>query len=639
VTTGSGEQSKFRQLKGAPSIITKILLGAIPFFGIIYVANIPAYSGLLIVKQQYVGLFLTLALISTFLNTPVSKRSSRYKLPWYDIVLALLATVVGGNIVAFYPELMPRLGIITPTNVVLGLIAILLVLEASRRLLGYPVVGIGVLFILYARFAHLLPGILHHKEMPWQRLPIYLYLDPGSLLGIPLFVSATIVFAFILFGQFLFAVGAGQFLSNVAAALLGRYRGGPAKVSVVASALFGSLSGSASANVATTGIITIPLMKRVGYDPNFAAAVEATASTGGLLLPPIMASTAFIMAEFLGIPYVQIAIAAFVPAILYYVAVFAQVHLRAAKDNLKGLPPQDIPSLKNVMKQGWIYVFPVVALLYFLFWLRFRPEASAVYATAVTLLVGLLTKQGRLNLGKFLFILRGSGQAVLDIAIVGGLAGFVIGALSLTGLGISLSNALVVLSGGSGLLLLILAAGAAIVLGMGMPITATYIVLVILIAPALVQTGIQPLAAHLFVMYFGAMSFLTPPVCVAAYVAAGIAGSDPMKTGFQGMRLGIVAYVVPFVFAFSPALLLMGSAGSILLTVIGVLLAVVFIAVAFEGYLFDRLNILKRVGFGLSGFMLIMPHLAITAVGLLLAALLFLWEFRRRRDRGHFWLL
>jgi len=361
--------------------------------------------------------------------------------------------------------------------------------------------------------------------------------------------------------------------------------------------------------------------------------VEAVASTGGLIMPPVMAATAFIIAEFLEIPYAQVAIAAFIPAVLYYVAVFVQVDGEAVKERLKGLPPQELPPLGKVMKQGWPFVIPVIVLIYCLFVLYLRPQTSGIYAVGATLLIGLFRKETRTALRRMLTILADTGRGLLDVGIICGLAGYVVGVVSLTGLGHSLSLALVNISGGNVLVLLFLAAMGSIILGMGMPITATYVLLAILIAPALVQLGIQPLAAHLFIMYFGAMSFLTPPICIAAYVASSIAGSEPMRTGFLGMRLGIVAYVVPFVFCYAPALLLAGPINDIILVVTAVALGVISIAIAFQGYLFDKLNGLKRIGFGLGGFMLIVPNLMTNGIGLLLGILLLLWEYQRRRSR------
>jgi TRAP transporter 4TM/12TM fusion protein len=626
----SAPPSKYRQTRGVIGVFSKIVLSIIPIVGTIYVTHIPEYLNLAVYKEQYLALVLTLLLISTFLTVPATIKSSREKFPWYDAVLVILSILTGGYVFVLYGEIIPTLGYLMTHRMIFAAIMIILVLEAARRLVGWPIVIIGILLILYAPYAYLLPGVFNARMIPWGRVLINLYLSPGSLLGIPLGVAGTIVFSFIFFGRLLFSVGGGRFLSELALGLMGRYRGGPAKVAIVASSLFGSLSGSASANVAMTGIITIPLMKKIGYKPHVAGAIEAVASTGGLIMPPIMAATAFIMAEFLDVPYPTVAISALIPAVLYYVAVFAQVHLEAVKEGLKGLPREDIPSLKGVIKQGWFYLIPAFVLLYCLFVLYMQPSASALYAVGTTALVSLFKKDTRkIVIGKAWTILQDTGRGLLEVGIICAIAGFVIGSISLTGLGLSLSDALVALSGGNVFVLLLLAALGAIILGMGMPVTATYIMLVILIAPALVKLGIEPLAAHLFIMYFGVMSFLTPPVAIAAYVAASIARAEPLQTGFTGVRLGIIAYVVPFVFALSPSLILLGPTGKIFLTVTTALFGTLFLSVAFVGYLFDRLSVWKRIWFAVGAFGLIAPKLIGCYIGLLLIVPLFLWELRK----------
>ena len=626
----SAPPSKYRQTRGVIGVFSKIVLSIIPIVGTIYVTHIPEYLDLAVYKEQYLALVLTLLLISTFLTVPATIKSSREKFPWYDAVLVILSILTGGYVFVLYGEIIPTLGYLMTHRMIFAAIMIILVLEAARRLVGWPIVIIGILLILYAPYAYLLPGVFNARMIPWGRVLTNLYLSPGSLLGIPLGVAGTIVFSFIFFGRLLFSVGGGRFLSELALGLMGRYRGGPAKVAIVASSLFGSLSGSASANVAMTGIITIPLMKKIGYKPHVAGAIEAVASTGGLIMPPIMAATAFIMAEFLDVPYPTVAIAALIPAILYYVAVFAQVHLEAVKEGLKGLPRNNIPSLKSVIKQGWFYLIPAAVLLYCLFVLYMQPSASALYAVGTTALVCLFKKNTRrIVMHKAWTILQDTGRGLLEVGIICSIAGLVIGSISLTGLGLSLSDALVTLSGGNVLVLLFLAAIGAIILGMGMPVTATYIMLVILIAPALIKLGIEPLAAHLFIMYFGVMSFLTPPVAIAAYVAASIARSEPLQTGFTGVRLGIIAYVVPFVFALSPSLILLGPVSKILLTVTTAFFGTVFLSVAFVGYLFDRISVLKRICFAVGAFGLITPKLIGCYIGLLLIVPLFLWELRK----------
>ena len=625
-------EEKYRSLSGLSRGVSTALLAAMPLLLIVYILDIHTYMGLAFYKEQYLGIFLALFLGSTFINLPGSKASARNKVPWYDALLAVICFTIFGNVALFYPDLVIRVGFADMSQAIMGLIAIILVFEAVRRIIGYPLVIIGLALVFYARFAYVFPGLLNARGVSWRRLFSFIYLDPNSLLGIPTGVASTMVLGFLLFGACLFMVGGGEFLSNIALALMGKQRGGAAKVAVIASALFGSLSGSPSANVAVTGIVTIPLMKRTGYSSRFAGAVEATASTGGLVLPPVMGITAFMMAEFLGLPYYQIALSAVIPAVLYYVALLTQVHLEAVKTGIKGLPRTELPALKEVLKKGWIYVIPILGLLYFLFLKHLNPTASAVYSGAMMVLVGLAKGENRRGFGgKLLHTLRDTGRQVLVVGAACSVAGIVIGSVSLTNLGLSLSKTLIAVSGGNSLILLFLAAIGAIILGMGMPIAATYIMLVILIAPALVQTGIEPLAAHMFINFFGAMSFVTPPVCVACFVAAGIAESTPMKTGFTSMRLGISAYLVPFAFCYSTALLLMGSGNDIAMSAMATILAVISIAIGLSGHLFGRLNILKMALFVVGGIMLMMPQLMIVAIGLLLFLVMFGWEWRMRR--------
>ncbi|HEY5572998.1 MAG TPA: TRAP transporter fused permease subunit, partial [Anaerolineales bacterium] len=405
---------------------------------------------------------------------------------------------------------------------------------------------IVLLFFFYAHYAFLFPGALYGQGVPWSRLVNYLYLDPNSLFGVALQVAATVVFSFVFFGQFLFSTGGGLYFTEGALALFGRYRGGPAKVSVVASSLFGTMSGSAVANVVVDGPITIPMMIRTGYRPEVAAAVEAVASTGGQIMPPVMGAAAFLMATFLGISYTQVALAALLPALLYYISLFIQVDLQAARYGLRGLSKEELPNFKHILSQGWLFLFPISVLVYVLFFTGLEAEVAGLYATGAVFLVSFLKKASRVTFRKLLIILEKTGESLLEIAVVSAVAGLIIGIVALTGLGFTFSRAVVSMAGGNFFLLLVLAAVAAGILGMGMTVTAAYILVVILVAPALVQLGIDPLTAHMFVFYFAVLSFLTPPVCLAVYAAAAIGGTNLLRTAFQAMRLAIVAYVVPF---------------------------------------------------------------------------------------------
>ena len=628
-------EGKSRSLTGGSKRFLHILLCMMPIACIIYILDIQTYLNWAFYKEQYLGLFLLLFLASVFIGIPAHRRASIDSVPWYDWGLAAISAVVFGNVMLSYNDLVMMSGFATPSMVIMGGLAVLLILEAARRVVGLPLIIVGIILLLYARFAYLFPSLLKARGVSWSRLFTSLYIDPNSILGIPTGVAGGMVIAFLLFGASLFMVGGGEFLSDLAMALMGRQRGGAAKVAVIASGLFGSLSGSASANVAVTGAVTIPLMKKTGYSPTFAGAVEATASTGGLILPPVMGITAFMMAEFLGLPYYEVALSAAIPAVLYYVALLLQVHLRALEKGIVGLSPADLPTLGSVFKKGWPFVIPVIALLYFLFIMHLNPTASAVFASAIVILVGLYRKENRTGFfNKLIVIFIDTGRQTLIVAAACSVAGIVIGSVSVTNLGLNLSDALIVASGGSAFLLLVLAAIGAVILGMGMPIAATYIMLVILIVPALEHAGIPPLAAHMFINFFGAMSFVTPPVCVAAYVAAGIAKSKPMETGFLSTRLGIGAYLVPFAFCYSTGLLLIGSWTGIVYALLPTTIGIVFIAIGLAGYCTRRLDLMHRAIFIIAGLGLLFPTTPYRLAGLFLGGLFLLkllWQKKSKQ--------
>ncbi len=604
----------------------------IPLTGIISILNVPLYLGFTFYIQQYLAVFFALTMAAVFLVVPANKRISSNHLPWYDGLFALSGFLIGSYVTLFYFDIIETMGLLLPTRVLLGAIAILLILEGTRRLLGWPILVIVLLFFFYAHYAFLFPGALYGQGVPWSRLVNYLYLDPNSLFGVALQVAATVVFSFVFFGQFLFSTGGGLYFTEGALALFGRYRGGPAKVSVVASSLFGTMSGSAVANVVVDGPITIPMMIRTGYRPEVAAAVEAVASTGGQIMPPVMGAAAFLMATFLGISYAQVVLAAILPALLYYISLFIQVDLEAARDGLRGLSKEELPNFKHILSQGWLFLFPISVLVYVLFFTGLEAEVAGLYATGAVFLVSFLKKASRVTFRKLLIILEKTGESLLEIAVVSAVAGLIIGIVALTGLGFTFSLAVVSMAGGNFFLLLVLAAVAAGILGMGMTVTAAYILVVILVAPALVQLGADPLTAHMFVFYFAVLSFLTPPVCLAVYAAAAIGGTNVLRTAFQAMRLAIVAYVVPFIFAYKPALLLRGSMAEILIAVVTAIPGVALLAIGVEGYLFRVLSLPKRVVFIVGGLGLMTPGLATDALGLAIAAPVLIWELAARKQ-------
>jgi len=627
--------SKFRSLSGPADILTRALLSALTLLGAAWALGFHQSLPWAFFNQQYLGLFLALALASIFLGVKARTKEPGDRVPWHDWFFAAAGLLVGGYVAVMYPTIAYRLGILSPDRWILGGLAVLLVLEATRRVAGGTLAWVALACVLYARFAYLFPGLLYAKGSSWQRIASYLYLDSSGILGVPLDVAATVLVAFIFFGQALYAVGGDKFLIDLALVAMGRYRGGSAKVSIVSSALFGMVSGSAVANVAVNGAISIPLMKRSGYAPHTAAAIEAVASTGGQIMPPVMGAAAFLIAEFLNISYGQVALAAAIPACLYYLALFVQVDLEAAKHRLAGLPAAQIPKFREVMRRGWVFLIPLAVLVYTLMAEDWPAGKAGMAAVIAVFAVGALRKETRPNFQSILLSIQATGRTMLDIAAITALAGLVIGTLQLSAIAFKLSLLLVTISGGHALLLLFLTALGCLFLGLPLPTTVVYIMLAVLAGPALVQVGVLPLAAHLFLFYFGMISLITPPDCLPVYVAAAIAHADFWKTGWTGMRLAIAAYIVPFVFAFHPALILVGTAREIILAVITASLGVFFLAAGCAGYLFRPLGWWKRGALWLASLLLLLPKwsgawLIADAAGLALALCIFFWERSKR---------
>jgi TRAP transporter 4TM/12TM fusion protein len=624
--------SKFRRLSGAARRVERTLLVALTLISATWATQVHHRLPWAFFNEQFLGLFLGVALASVFVAVKARGREAGDRVPGYDWALSALGLVVGGYVAVMYPTIAYRLGELTPDRVVLGASAVLLVLEAARRLAGGTLAWVALACILYAKFAWLFPSLLYAKGSSWSRIVSYLYLDTNGVFGVPLQVAASVLVAFIFFGHALYAVRGDRFLMEIAMVLMGRYRGGAAKVAVVSSALFGTVSGSAVANVAVNGAFSIPLMKQAGYPAHMAAAIEAVASTGGQIMPPVMGAAAFLIAEFLNISYGQVALAAAIPACLYYLALFTQVDLEAARTGMAGLPPERIPRLRAVMRHGWVFLVPLAVLVYTLMIASWEAGPAGMAAVIVTFGVGLLQREHRPTLARVVTSVEETGRTLLDIVAITALAGLVIGTLNLSGFIFKVSMLLVAISGGHTLLLLLVTALGCLFLGLPLPTTVVYITLAVLIAPALVQVGIHPLAAHLFLFYFGMISLITPPDCLPTYTAAAMARADFWKTGWTGMRLAIAAYVVPFVFAFHPALILVGTWTDIVTTVITSALGTILIGVGCAGYLVRPLGWGRRAWAIAAGLLLFMPSVpgiaeyVFDAAGLLVAGALVGWE-------------
>lgn len=566
--------------------------------------------------QRVVHLLFALTLV--FLTYPAKKGKSIWK-PGNVILVTLSAVSVGYLLLNFDYVTSVRLVAITPMSIaekVLGFILILLLLEAGRRVIGWILPAIALVALAYTFLGPYLPGIFHHGGYDLQRVLELNFLTTNAIFGVPLGVSSTYIVLFIIFGAFLNASGLGQFFLDFAKIIAGRSPGGPAKVAVFSSGLMGSVSGSAVANVVTTGSFTIPTMKRLGYQPHFAGAVEAVASTGGILMPPVMGSVAFIMSEFTGIAYIEIVKYALVPAILYYFSIYLMVHFEALRLGLRGLSKDEIPNVKDSIAKNWHLTIPLVVLVVLLI-KRYSPMISVIYSIFSLIIVAYLRPHTRMGIKEIMSALESGAKGSLLVVMACALSGIIIGSVSLTGLGIRFTSSIVDLAGGNLILILILTAIAAIILGMGLPSVVSYMLLLALVIPALTSLGVPLVAAHFFAIYFSTTAFFTPPYAVAAFAAAGIAGSDVMRTGFTAMRLGMASYIIPFMFVFGPPLLLLGSFTDTLLAIPTALLGIVALAVAGIGFMKAKMGILERIIAFVAALLLIKPGLATDLVGIL----------------------
>ncbi len=625
-------ESRVRRPVGIMAIVISVVAISMSVFQF-YTSG---FGSLLALKQRAVHLAFALSL--TFLIYPRSTKEflkNKTKIPFYDIVLSILGAGVCLYLVVLYKELVIRAGLPTKLDLIMGGIAILLVLEATRRITGPALPIVVIVFLIYSYFGQMMPGFFAHRGYSLERIIEHLYAGTEGIFGIPLGVSSSFVFLFILFGAVLNKTGMSKFFIDVAMALAGHTTGGPAKVAVIASGFFGSISGSSVANVVSTGTFTIPLMKSIGYRKDFAGAVEAAASTGGQIMPPVMGAAAFIMAEFLGIPYIRIAAAAAIPAIIYYLAVGTMVHLEACKYGLKGLPKEQLPRLSKVLKQKGHLLIPIVGLVYFLV-RGYTPLFSAFWAIVMCLAISMIKAETRLNLRKLGEAFEDGAKTALGVATACACAGMVVGATTLTGLGLKIANGLVILGGGNLILTLFFTMVASIILGMGLPTTAKYVILSIMAAPALIELGVHPIAAHLFILYFGVIADLTPPVALAAYAGAGISGGNSMNTGFIAVRLAAAGFALPYVFCLDSGLMFLngGSIGHGLILIVTSLAGVLSLGAATEGYLFDHTKIYERVILIISALALIDPGWLTDSVGIGLLAVVIILQKRRISKRS-----
>lgn len=575
---------------------------------------------------------LCFGLVLIFLLYPARKSWSREKMNPLDAILAVLSVVATMYLVVNYKELVTRAGMNTPTDIAIGVIGVLLVFEATRRTVGWPMLTVALVFLAYAFLGPYMPGILAHRGVSFDELVSHLYFTTEGIFGVPMGVSSTFIFLFILFGAYLDATGLGKFFIDFANALAGWAVGGPAKVAVLSSGLMGTVSGSSVANVAGTGSFTIPMMKKLGYRPSFAGAVEAAASTGGQLMPPVMGAAAFLMAEFVGVPYIEVVKAAVIPALLYYTGIWLSVHYEAKKYGLKGTPREELPKFGPLLREKGHLALPLIVIVYLLV-TGYTPMRAALYAIGLTIVCACLRKNTRITFKQFVEGLIVGAQSVLGVLIACASAGIIIGVVTKTGVGLKLATALLDLAGGKMLPAMFFTMITSLILGMGVPTTANYVITSTIAAPALVQMHVPVLAAHMFAFYFGIVADVTPPVALAAYAGAGIAGANPMKTGVTAAKLAIAAFVVPYIFVLAPQLLMINAtAPTILMAMVTAIIGMWGLSLAMIGFCQHPLNVLQRIAFFIGGLCLIIPGSMTDLIGI---AILFLgYQWQRRNSGG-----
>lgn len=618
-------EARFRDLAGWQALLVTAVAVGLSLFHF-YTAG---FGLLLAIKQRAFHLGVVLFLV--FLLYPMTEKSSKTKTPWYDYILAALAAYGCFYLIINFDALLMRTGLPTQMDVIMGFLTVSLLLEATRRVSSPVLPVIAVCFLVYCYYGRYFPALFQHRGFNILRIVNHMYLGTEGVFGIPIEVSATFVFMFILFGSVLEQTGMGRFIIDLAMALAGGAMGGPAKVAVISSGLMGSISGSSVANVCTTGMFTIPLMKSVGYKPYFAGAVEAVASTGGQIMPPVMGAAAFIMAQFMGVPYLHVAAAAVVPALLYYFAVIVQVHFEASRLGLKGLPREQLPKLGPLMKTRGHLLLPLFGIIYFLV-AGYTPLKAAFNGILITVAVSYFNKQTALTPKKMLIALESGARGALGVACACATVGIIVGTATLTGLGLRIASAIVTIAHGMLLPTLLLTMVTCILLGAGLPTTANFIVTSTMAAPALFELGVPPMAAYMFVLYFGIAADLSPPVALAAYAGAGIAGDDPMKTGMTAVKLALAGFIVPFIYVFNPMLVLVDATPvRFILAVLTACLGVFLLGMATIGHYKIKLPVYLRALALVGALGLLVPGTVTDIAGLAIMAVIHFIQVTRAK--------
>ncbi len=613
-------KGKQREFKGKLHYGVLFFAAFVGFFHIYYSAVGPPYALL------YRNIHWMLIAVLVFMCFPFSKKSPRDRPQLIDIASVLASLVVGLYLIINIEDIAGRAGAPTTADWILGMLLALLVLDAARRTVGWPIVIIATLFLVFSYYGPWMPGFLRHPGQGVERLFSFLYLTDAGIFGIPLGVSSRFILLFIIFGSYLEKAGAGLFFKDLSVALTGRYVGGPGKASILFSGFIGSITGSSTANVVTTGTFTIPLMKKLGYKPAFAGGIEADASTGGQILPPVMGAAAFVMAEYLGVAYVTVMVAAIIPAAFYFITTYYMVHFKALKEGLKPIPKEEVPNLRQVLKSGFYYFAPLV-LLVLLLVQGYTPMRSVLFAIGITIVISWFKRETFMGPYEIVVATAEGVKKALEVIAACAAAGIIIGVVTLTGLGVSFSTLVEHLAGESLFAGLIYTLIASIILGIGVPTTAKYIILATLVAPALHNLGAPLLAAHLFILYFGTDADITPPVGLAAYAAAGISGAHPIATSIEAFKMGITAFIVPFMFIYGEALLMQGPVQWIIVAILTGILACVGLGAAVQGYFVRVMPWWHRVILFVGAVMLMEASLTWDLVGLALAGFVFSIEF------------
>jgi len=596
-------ESATRKLEGVFKWIVFIGLIAFSVFQVVF----SIFQVLPIQKLLSIHLGFALALI--FLLFPARRKSKKKtSVAWYDLILAVLSVGVGSYLPIMFDTIVNRIGVMTTLDFTVGLIGILLVLEATRRAVGMPIMIIALIFLAYAYFGPYMPGFLIHRGLDLESMVQTMFFTTEGIFGTPLKVSGTYIFLFLLFGAFLIRTGVGQYFNDLACTIAGKRIGGPAKVAVFSSALQGTISGSSVSNVVTSGSFTIPMMKKLGYRKEFAGAVEAAASTGGQIMPPIMGAAAFLMVDFIpGMTYWKIAKAAAIPAILYFAGIWIMTHLEAKRTGLKGLSDEEMPNRKEVLKKLYLLlpILVVVALLFS----GMSIMRAALWSIVATVIVSAVRKATRIGVKDAVIALAEGAKSALSVAAATACAGIIVGVVTKTGLGLKLANGLVDLADEKLLLTLFFTMVTSLILGMGSPTTANYVITSTIAAPAIIALNVPELSAHMFVFYFGIVADITPPVALAAFAASGIAGGEPIKTGINSSKLAIAAFIIPYMFVYSPQLLMINTTFfQLIWVIITAFCGMIAIGGALIGFWYRKLNILERLLSLAAGLLLIYPE-------------------------------